>query len=142
MAADAARSQPAALQAASQRKAEDAYQRASSALAKLRRQSSEITFASVARAAGVSSRYLQSHPELAAQIRKLRPAAARQPLPEAIDGESGIVSVLRARIVLQQGKISDLEEAIRSLRHDLEIAHGEIIKLRRRHRAVGEGEPR
>ena len=137
MTADAARSQPAALQAASQRKAEEAAQRASSALTKLRRQNSEITFASVARAAGVSSRYLQSQPELAAQIRKLRPAAARQPLPEASDGESGIVSVLRARIVQQHTKISDLEGTIRGLRHDPEVAHGEIIKLRSRHRPGG-----
>lgn len=132
MTADDARSQPAALQAASQRRAEGAYHRANTALAKLRRQNSEITFASVARAAGVSSRYLQSHPELAAQIRRLRPAAARQPLPEAADGESGIVSVLRARIMQQHTKISDLEGTIQALKHDLEIAHGEIIKLRRR----------
>lgn len=130
MTADVARSQPAALQAESQRRAEEAYQRATTALAKLRRQGSEITFASVARAADVSTRYLYDHPEFADQIRKLRPAAARQPLPEAADGESGIVSVLRARIVQQQTKISDLEGIIRQLKHDLEIAHGVIIKQR------------
>ena len=137
MTANAAQSQPAALQAASQRKTEDAYQRASTALARLRRQGNKITFASVARAAGVSQRYLHGHDELAGQIRKLRPAAARQPLPEATDDESGIVSVLRARIVQQQTKISDLEETIRSLNHDLAIAHGEIIKLKSRPRPGG-----
>lgn len=79
----------------------------------------------------MSSRYLQSNPELAAQIRKLRTAAARQPLPEATDTESGVVSVLRARIMQHQTTISGLEDTVRSLKRDLEIAHGEIIKLRR-----------
>ncbi|MFT4167228.1 MAG: hypothetical protein QM650_18490 [Microlunatus sp.] len=130
MTTDAARSQPAALQAVTRRRSDAVYQRATTALAKLRREGSEITFASVAREAQVSRRYLHSHDELAGQIRKLRPAAARQPLPEAADGESGIVSVLRAKILQQQTKISDLEGVIRSLKHDLEIAHGEIIMLR------------
>lgn len=132
MTADAVRSQPAALQAATQRKAENAYQRASSALAELRRQGREVTFASVAREAGVSQRYLHSHEELAGRIRRLRPAAARQPLPEASGTESGIVSVLRARLGQQQTTIRDLENAIRSLKLDLEVAHGEIIRLRQR----------
>lgn len=78
----------------------------------------------------MSQRYLHSHDELAGQIRKLRLAAARQPLLEAADGESGIVSVLRAKILQQQTKIGDLEGIIRSLKHDPEIAHGEIIKRR------------
>ena len=141
MTADAARSQPAALQAASQRKAEDTYQRAADALAWLRRQKCEITFASVARRAGVSQRYLHGHPELAGQIRQLRPSSGRHPLPEPTDTESGIVSVLRARIAQHQTKISDLEKVIRSLRQDLEVAHGEIIKLRRLHSHPESQEP-
>jgi hypothetical protein len=45
------------------------------------------------------------------------------------------LSVLRAKINAQQDKISSLDETIRRLKRDLEIAHGEIIKLRsqRRH---------
>lgn len=137
MTANAARSQPPALQAATQERKDGVYLRATTALAKLRRQGSKITFASVAREAQVSQRYLYAHDELAGQIRKLRPAAARQPLPEAAGGESGVVSVLRARIIQQQTKISGLEDTIRTLKHDLAIAHGEVIKSRSRSRLGG-----
>ena len=131
----AAGRQPAELQAATRRKADQAHARATAALARLRRSGDVVTFASVAREAGVSQRYLHSHDEFADQIRRLRPSLARQPLPPVTDTESGVVSVLRAKINAQQDKIGSLDEAIRRLKHDLEIAHGEIIKLRsqRRH---------
>lgn len=129
--------QPDALHAASQHKAEKTRALAANALARLRSTGAEITFASVAREAGVSQRYLYTQSDFAQQIRKLRPAAARQPLPEASDTESGIVSVLRARLRQQENTISDLHDTIRGLKRELEIAHGEIIKLRSRPRPGG-----
>lgn len=88
--------------AASRRKAETAEKAARAAIAKLRRSGTAISVAAVAREAGVSQHYLHQHPDLGPLIRSIRNASTTPaPTPPAEPSQSGIVSVLRARIEAQ-----------------------------------------
>lgn len=106
------------LAAATRRRAEQTRSRARDALRRLDRQGTAITYAAVARAAGVSRALLYRDPELRETINKLRdhsPAttAARQP-------------------AAQQMSAASREELLATLRHDVKTLREENRALRAR----------
>jgi hypothetical protein len=113
-----------------------AEQRARHAITELDRRGQPVTFRAVAAEAGVSARYLYSHPQLRVAIEQLRaeqhntpPRPPRQ--PRANDDS------IRARLrgTLDENKQLRGENA--QLRDELALAHGEIreLKLATRHRS-------
>ena len=127
-----------ALRSAAAARSVAAEQRARHAIAELDRRGQPITFLAVANEAGVSARYLYTHPQLRATIQQLRdeqstPSRRGPPrLPRAND--ESIRSRLRG--ALEENKQLRAENA--QLRDELALAHGEIreLKLQARHRST------
>ncbi|MFG1878580.1 DUF6262 family protein [Sphaerisporangium sp. NPDC049003] len=112
---------------------DNAEKRARSALAQMTQSGESISFASLARKAGVSTDFLYRHHELRPLIERHRakagPAPSR-PLPlDETSSTSAAVRALSARLSQQQ-RIHREEVAL--LRKSLEIAQGENLELRRR----------
>lgn len=119
----------AGLIAASRRKAEAAENAARAAITKLRRAGTSITIAAIAREAGVSQHYLHQHPDLGPLIRSMRDAATPGvKLPPVDSSQSGIVSVLRARIEGQVQERQALLDRIAKLEEELERLRGALIR--------------
>jgi len=128
-----------ALRSAAAARSIAAEQRARHAIAELDRRGQAITFLAVAAEAGVSPRYLYTHPQLRATIQQLRDqqqhqhACSRPPRRPRASEES-----LRARLrgALEGNKQLRAENA--QLREELALAHGEIreLKLTSRHRST------
>ena len=119
--------------AASRRKAETAEKAARTALTKLRRSGTPITVAAVAREAGVSQHYLHQHPDLGPLIRSIRNATtAPQPTPPAEPSQSGIVSVLRARIEAQTQERRELLQRISALESEVSTLRGALAQAQAR----------
>ena len=113
-----------------------AEQRARHAITELDRRGQPVTFLAVAAEAGVSARYLYSHPQLRAAIEQLRDEQhnipSRPPRQPRANDES-----IRARL---RGTLDDnqqLRAENAQLRDELALAHGEIreLKLATRHRS-------
>jgi hypothetical protein len=125
-----------ALRSAAAARSVAAEQRAQHAIAELDRRGQPITFLAVAAEAGVSARYLYSHPQLRATIQQLRDehhqAQSRPPRHPRASDES-----IRARLrgTLEENKRLRSENA--QLRDELALAHGEVreLKLASRHRS-------
>ena len=119
--------------AASRRKAETAEKAARAAITKLRRSGNAITVAAVAREAGVSQHYLHQHPDLGPLIRSIRNAnttpANTQP---AEPSQSGIVSVLRARIEAQTQERRELMQRISALESEVSTLRGALAQAQAR----------
>jgi hypothetical protein len=126
-----------ALRSAAAARSVAAEQRARHAIAELDRRGQLITFLAVAAEAGVSARYLYSHPQLRTTIQQLRDeqhsVPSRPPRQPRANDES-----LRARLrgALEENKQLRAENA--QLRDELALAHGEIreLKLASRHRSA------
>jgi hypothetical protein len=126
-----------ALRSAAAARSVAAEQRARHAIAELDRRGQPITFLAVAAQAGVSARYLYSHPQLRTTIQQLRDeqhgAPSRPPRHPRANDES-----LRARLrgALEENKQLRAENA--QLREELALAHGEVreLKLASRHRST------
>lgn len=119
--------------AASRRKSEAAEKAARKALTRLRRAGTPITVAAVAREAGVSQHYLHQHPDLGPLIRSIRNAnttpANTQP---AEPSQSGIVSVLRARIEAQTQERRELMQRISALESEVSTLRGALAQAQAR----------
>ena len=119
--------------AASRRKDETAEKAARAAITKLRRSGNAITVAAVAREAGVSQHYLHQHPDLGPLIRSIRNAnttpANTQP---AEPSQSGIVSVLRARIEAQTQERRELMQRISALESEVSTLRGALAQAQAR----------
>lgn len=119
--------------AASRRKAETAEKAARAAITKLRRSGTAITVAAVAREAGVSQHYLHQHPDLGPLIRSIRTAStAPESTPPAEPSQSGIVSVLRARIEAQTQQRRELLERISALESEVATLRGALTQAQAR----------
>ncbi|MEU6340254.1 hypothetical protein ABZ883_04795 [Streptomyces sp. NPDC046977] len=128
----------AALLNASAKKAKSARQRAETGLQEIVDSGDAVTFASVARAAGVSANYLRRQQDLALKIVKLR---AQQRGQTHSDGRhcfsSAPVDACSYLLEQQANFAVELEELRRlnnDLRGQLESAKAEIEELRRRSR--------
>jgi Family of unknown function (DUF6262) len=92
-----------------------------------------VSFASLARKAGVSTDFLYKHHELRPLIERHRantgPAPNRRLPSEEISSTSAAVRALSARLSQQQ---RNNREEVAMLRKSLEIAQGENLELRRR----------
>ena len=117
--------------AASRRKAETAEKAARAAITQLRRAGTPITIAAVAREAGVSQHYLHQHPDLGPLIRSIRNThnSGAKPLAADEPSQSGIVSVLRARIEAQTHERRELRQRISALESEVEILRGALASV-------------
>jgi hypothetical protein len=126
-----------ALRSAAAARSIAAEQRAQHAIAQLDRRGQPITFLAVAAQAGVSTRYLYSHPQLRAAIEQLRDEQYRTPSRPSRHPRASDES-LRARLrgTLEENKRLRCEND--QLRDELAHAHGEVreLKLASRHRST------
>jgi hypothetical protein len=120
-----------ALRQAAQARRQAAVTRAETAIRALIKGNQEISFRSVARAAGVSLDFLYGNDDLRTRIEKLRDQQKARPAPnpgpESADG-SGIVHILTDKLRRERETrrvtVSQLEE-------QLAAAHGELLRLHR-----------
>lgn len=101
---------------------------AKAAIRRLNQEKKPITYASVAQEAGVSRNYLYKHPELRAQIEKLKTSThTNRPIQAAPDtGQKNIVAALRLKI---RNMETQHQNEIKSLRNELKTANQRIEKL-------------
>jgi hypothetical protein len=133
-----------ALRRAAQAKRQAAITRAEAAIRQLTKDQQEINFRSVARAAGVSLDFLYANDDLRRRIEKLRAQQGRRPVPEpapqAAD-DNDIVHILTAKLRQERDA---RRAAVQDLEQRLAVAHGEILRLRRRlqqHGIAAAGQP-
>lgn len=122
---------PQHLRDAAQRRHTQAKERANAALARLSAAGAAISFASVAREAGVSTDFLYRQPQLRQRIQELRTTGTRRdsaPAPEASNG-SAPVRALSAQIKELRRRHHD---EMTQLRDALAVAQGENLALRRK----------
>jgi Family of unknown function (DUF6262) len=115
---------PEPLRAAAERRSEDAVARAGAALAELARRGEQVTFQAVAREARVSRQWLYTHPELRAEIERVRAThagrtGARVPHPERASEAS-----LRQRVESLLDENRRLRQHNAELREELALAYG------------------
>lgn len=112
------------LQAAAQRKRQNALDRAHRAIRDLDRDGGDITFQAVARRAGVSRQWLYQQPALREEIEALRSLTHERPSPTPARERSSEAS-LRQRVqtlLLENQRLRDENAA---LRNELAIAYGQ-----------------
>jgi hypothetical protein len=123
------------LRAAAAARTLSATERARRALVELHERGETITFAAVAARAKVSRQFLYTHPELRAQIERLRneppPAAAHLSSCERASDES---IRTRLRVALDENK--RLRDEIAELRDELALTHGRVRELELAKRAI------
>jgi hypothetical protein len=123
---------PQHLQESAERRHREAEERAMAALRKLSAAGDPITFASVAREAGVSTDFLYRHAQLRQRIQELRTTegARLKPSPEAVPSNaSSAVRALSAQIKELRRRH---HEEVAQLRNALAVAQGENLALRRK----------
>ena len=108
----------AALAAAARQRADQTRQRATEALQRLHATAQPITFAHVARTAGVSRSWLYRQPDLRADIDRLRRAATAQAVPVP-SPERGSAESLRQRLEAALDEITRLKADNHQLREHL-----------------------
>jgi hypothetical protein len=117
----------AALAQATRRRAAQARARAERALATAGRTGHPTTVAGLAKTAGVSRSWLYVQPDLIAAIRRLQ---QRQPSPDRNGPQPASVTSLRQRLDTALARIKQLRADNADLTRQLEIAHGQIRRLR------------
>jgi site-specific recombinase XerD len=113
-----------ALREAAAARSTGAAERARRALIELAREGGMITFALVATRARVSRQFLNSHPELRAEIERQR-GQQRPPARLPMGARAGDESIrVRLRVALNENK--RLRQEIAALRDELAVAHGRV----------------
>jgi len=127
----AAERRAAALRQAAQAKRQAAVTRTETAIRALIKSKQDISFRSVARAAGVSLDFLYGNDDLRTRIEKLRDQQKARPVPDPGPkhaDSSDIIHVLTEKLRQERdsrrASVSQLEE-------QLAAAHGELLRLRR-----------
>ena len=123
-----ARSAPRQLADAAARRTLEAEQRVQGALFELDRAGAAVTFAAVAKRAGVSRVFLYEHAELRAQVEALRAAQAAAPARLPVRQRASDPS-LRARLRAALDEMKRQREEITALREELALAHGRVREL-------------
>lgn len=112
---------------------EAAAAKAQSALRQLSSRGQQITFASVAREAGVSTDFLYRHPELRNAITGLRTPTSRSTgVDDPAPSSAATTAAVRALSSRLKQLIREHREEVETLKRDLATAHGENLLLRRR----------
>jgi len=115
---------PEPLRAAAERRSGDAVARGWAALAELARRGDQVTFQAVAREAGVSRQWLYTHPELRAEIERVRATHAGQTGPRVPLAERASDASLRQRIESLLDENRSLRKDVGELREELALAYG------------------
>lgn len=110
------------LRRAAERKRADAEARAHKAIKTARKSQQPVTFRGIAQAAGVSTSYLYNHPELRAQINRLRGSA---PQRRPSNDPTGQVATLKALLETAAREKTELVKRNEQLTSRLAAAHGE-----------------
>jgi Family of unknown function (DUF6262) len=113
---------------AAARRTLEAEQRVQGALRGLDREGAAVTFAAVAKRAGVSRVFLYQHAELRAAIEALRSAQAAAPARLPVRQRTSDAS-LRARLRAALDENQRQREEIARLREELALAHGRVREL-------------
>ncbi len=122
------RSAPRQLADAAARRTLEAEQRVQGALRELDRTGAAVTFAAVAKRAGVSRVFLYQHAELRAEIEALRAAHAAAPARLPVRQRASDPS-LRTRLRAALDENQRQREEIARLREELALAHGRVREL-------------
>ncbi len=121
-----------ALAAAAAQRHDDAHQRAQRVLRELHKSGEQISFAAVARLAGVTRKFLYSQPDLRDHIERARTAQADAPHNAVPLRERASDASVRARLqaALQDNK--QLREERVKLREEIAVLHGKLREARLR----------
>ncbi|MEU0119054.1 DUF6262 family protein [Streptomyces bobili] len=117
----------AALAEATRRRSQRARSDAEKAIAAAQRSGNWISFAAIAKTAGVSRSWLYTQHDLVTAIRQLQ---NRQPTIERTGSQPASVASLRRRLDAALGRIKQLRAENNDLARRLETAYGEIRRLR------------
>jgi hypothetical protein len=121
------------LKAAAARRHQDAVTRAEAGLQKLTRSGQQVTFRSVAKAAGVSLEFLYNHPQLRSRIEHLRAQQQTTAAPARPAADPGAPSSVARTLTAELAAARARHRAeVEQLRQALAAAHGENLLLRRR----------
>jgi len=111
---------------------DDTMKRAGAALLEMAKAGEPITFAAVARRAGVSTDFLYGTPTLRSRITELRHQPfARSPSQPPVDTAASTTAIRALSAQLKQQRRRHREE-IQEVQRALAAAHGENLELRRR----------
>lgn len=111
---------------------DDTMKRASAALLEMAKAGEPITFAAVARRAGVSTDFLYGTPALRSRITELRQQPfARNPSQPPADTAASTTAIRALSAQLKEQRRRHREE-IQAVQKALAAAHGENLELRRR----------
>jgi Family of unknown function (DUF6262) len=123
------------LRAAAAARTLNATERARRALVELHKRGETITFAGVAARANVSRQFLYTHPDIRAEIERLRrepqPPPARLPSRERASDES-----IRTRLRVALDDNNRLREEIAQMREELALTHGRVRELELAERTI------
>ncbi|MDJ0362227.1 DUF6262 family protein [Rhodococcus sp. H29-C3] len=112
---------------------DEALRCATAALQQMAEEGEPVTFAAVARRAGVSTDFLYNAADLRSKITDLRTAPLVQRTAEpTTDGESSSSSAIRALSSQLKAERRRHQEEVHALQAALATAHGENLHLRRR----------
>lgn len=126
------------LRAAAATRTKQVEHRATEALTSLRADGQPITFAAVARAAGISTDFLYRHPTIRAHIEDLRQQPTH-PTPSSPTVDAGESSVVRALTNQLRDLKREHRSEVKHLHDALAAAHGENLRLRREVEQLGRG---
>ena len=112
------------LAAATQRRHDDAHQRAQEAIRVAAMRGEAVTASTLASRAGVSRAFLYAHPDLIDAIRELRSSGRRA--DTAPTRQRATETSLLRRIEVLHKRNKELRSENQDLRRRLEIAHGEL----------------
>jgi hypothetical protein len=115
---------PDPLRQAAARRTGDAVARAWAALAELARRGHQVSFQAVAREACVSRQWLYTHPELRAEIERIRATHAGQTGSRVPLAERASDASLRQRIESLLDENRSLRKDVGELREELALAYG------------------
>jgi hypothetical protein len=115
-----------------ERRHRETVERATTTLNELSAAGKAITFASVARQAGVSTDFLYRHPQLRQRIQELRTTVTTRRHSSVDEEPSSASAPVRALSAQIKELRRRYHEDIAELKNALAIAHGENLALRRK----------
>jgi hypothetical protein len=121
------------IRAAAATRSLDASTRAGRAVRELHRCGADVNFAAVAAIAGVSRQFLSPHPELRAEIERLR-TQRHSTLARPSTAQPASDASLRSRLRAALDDNQRLREENTRLRAELAVAHGRARELETSHR--------